>query len=210
VGLRGVRLGCKGVVGWKLITLGVGPIKSSISITQLYCLGSHVISLTVCAGAGALSSRLFSTIPSSSLLSSLLVLPSFSSLVCCLSSSLSSPFSLLSFSPSSVLPSSFSLLRPVLLCCSMVAAMVTVIVSAPCVISLIVMLAGLGGMSLSSVFWSLSALPISAAGVGVRAGVGAGAGVVVSDSKTVISFESGLELGWELERESEWEFVLLL
>jgi hypothetical protein len=183
------RMGCGHLVGRKSLALGTGPIDESISVAQSNRLGSHAVSSTVHAGRGAPSSRLVSPISSSYLISSLSVFPSFSSLVCCLSSCLSSPFSLLSFSPSSVLPSSSSLLRPVLSCCSTVAATATVVVSTPCAISLIVPLAGLGGMSLSSVFfpiWSLSAPPICAVGVGVRTGVGAEAGVAVSELKATI------------------------
>ena len=59
VGMRllGARMGCEGVAGRKLLTLGTGPIDSSISVAQSNCCGSHALPSTVRAGAVSLSSR---------------------------------------------------------------------------------------------------------------------------------------------------------
>ena len=64
IGAVGQLMGAGGVVGRKSLTLGTGPIDSSISVAQSNRLGLHAILSAVRTGAGTLSSRLFPPIPS--------------------------------------------------------------------------------------------------------------------------------------------------
>ena len=42
MGLLGAQMGCEGIAGWKLPTLGMGPIDSSLLVTQ----SNHITSVT--------------------------------------------------------------------------------------------------------------------------------------------------------------------
>jgi hypothetical protein len=149
---------------------GLGSIDSSTSVAQSNRLGSHAISSTVPAGAGGLSSRLFSSIPSS-LLSSLSLLLSFSSLLCCLSSAPPSVFPILS--------SGFSLS-----CCSTVVALTTIVVP--------VGMSVFRSVTVVRVVVVIVTVTVVASGscailsIAPLAGVGVEAGVAVSNSKVTI------------------------
>jgi len=52
VGLGGVEMGCKGVVGWKLLALGTGPIDSLMSVAQF-----NVEFVAQSAGGGTCADR---------------------------------------------------------------------------------------------------------------------------------------------------------